>query len=51
MTSSRQILTSFLFLQFMVNLERTGSWIPDAKSFSLTVTFYLTKTEDGTKKL
>ena len=38
----------------MANSEHTGSWIPGAKSvkltFSLTVTFYLTKTENRTKK-
>ena len=38
----------------MVNLEQSESWIPDALSvkltFSLKVTFYLTKTENRTKK-
>ena len=38
----------------MVNFEQTGSWIPDVSSikltFSLSVTFYLTKTENRTKK-
>ena len=53
MTSYRQIVTSLPFLQFTVNLEQSGSQIPDAQSvnfiFSLTVTFYLTKTENRTK--
>ena len=47
---------------FMANLERSGRRIPEAwstklipeawskKQFSLTVTFYLTKTENRTKK-
>ena len=38
----------------MANLEQTGSRIPDVQSakltFSLTVTFYLMKTENRTKK-
>ena len=29
-TSCRKIVTSLLFFQFMVNLEQSGSWIPDA---------------------
>ena len=37
----------------MTNLEQSISWIPDAWSvkltFSLIVTFYFTKTENGTK--
>ena len=45
------ILTQFF--KFMDNLEHSGSRIPDTKSvklmFSLTVTFYLTKTENKTK--
>ena len=39
----------------MVNLEQSGSRIPDAKSakliFSLIVTFHLEKTENRTKNL
>ena len=42
-----------LFVQFMVNLEQSGSRIYDAWSlkltFSLIVTFHLTKTENRTK--
>ena len=38
-----------VFFQFMANLKQSGSRIPNAKSvkltFSLTVSFYLTKTE------
>ena len=53
MTSYRQILTSFSFFRFMANLKQYGSQIPDAWSvkltFSLTVTFYLTKIENRTK--
>ena len=41
--------------QFMANLEQSGSRIPVAQSvklkFSLTVAFYLTKTENRTKKV
>ena len=47
-------MTSLLFFRFMISLERFGSQIPHAWSvtlkFSLTVTFYLTKTENRTKK-
>ena len=47
------ILTQFF--KFMDNLELSGSRIPDTKSvklmFSLTVTFYLTKTEIKLKHL
>ena len=42
------------FFQFMANLEITGSQIPDALPVKitcpLTATFYLTKTENRTKK-
>ena len=42
------------FFQFMANLEQSGSRIPDAESvklrFSSIVIFYLTKTENRTKK-
>ena len=54
MTSCRQIVTSLSFFRFMVNLQQSGSQIPDAQSvklaFSSIVTFYLTKTEYRTKK-
>ena len=53
MTSSRKVVTSFLVLQFMANLKQSRSRKPDALSvkviFSLTVTFYLTKTENRTQ--
>ena len=49
-----KIVTSLSFFQFMANLEQSGSQIPDAESaklmFSLIVTFYLTKSENRTKK-
>ena len=55
MTSCRQIMTSLSFFQFMVNLEQSGRCIPNPWSvkltFSLKVNFYLTKTENGTKRL
>ena len=54
MTSCQQIVTSLSFFQFMVHWEQSGGWIPDAWRvkliFSLKVTFYLTKSEDRTKK-
>ena len=54
MTSCQQIVTSLLILRFMVNLEQSGRRILDAQSvklpFSLIVTFYLTQTENRTKK-
>ena len=54
MKSCQQILTSFLFFQFMANLEQSGSRIRDTWSvklkFSLIVAFYLTRTESRTKK-
>ena len=50
----RKIVTSLSFFQFKADLEQSGSQIPDALSvkliFSLKVTFYLTKTENRTKK-
>ena len=50
----RQIVKSLDFFQFTVNLEQSGSRIPDAQSvkliFSLIVTFRLTKTENRTKR-
>ena len=54
MTSCRRIMTLLPFFQFTANLEQSGSRIPDAQTvkliFSLIVTFYLTKTENRTKK-
>ena len=54
MTSSQKIVTSLSVFQFMANLEQSGSRIPDAESakviFSNIVTFYLTETENITKK-
>ena len=53
-TTSKNFLTSLQFFQFMANLEHSGSRISDAYSvklmFPLTVTFYLPKTENRTKK-
>ena len=44
-------MRSLSFFQFMANLEQYGSRIPGVTlTFSLIVTFYLTKTENGTKK-
>ena len=52
--SCQKIVTSLSFFQFMVNLEQSGNRIPHAQSvkltFSLIVTFYLTKVENRTKK-
>ena len=54
MTSRRQIVTSLYFFQFMVTLQPSRSGILDLQSikrtFSLIVTFYLTKPENRTKK-
>ena len=54
MTSRRQIVTPLSIFQFMTNLEQSGSRVPEAWSlkltFSLTVTFWLTKTENRAKK-
>ena len=54
MTSCRRVVTSLSFFRFMANLEQPRSWILDAQSvkltFSLIVTFYLSKTENRTKK-
>ena len=51
MASCQQIVTSWSFFRFMTNSERSGSQIPDTQSvkltFSLIVTFYLTKTENS----
>ena len=54
MTSCQKIATSLSFSQFMANFEQSGSGIPYAQSvkltFSLIVSFYLTKIEDKAKK-
>ena len=54
MTSYCEIVTSLQLFQFTVNLEQSESRIPDVQSvkrmFSLTTTFYLTKTENRTNK-
>ena len=54
MTSFRKIVTSLSFFGFLANLEQSGGRIPDTESakvmFSVIVTFYLTKTENRTKK-
>ena len=54
MTLCRKIVTLSTFFQFIADLEQFGSRISEALSvkliFSLTVTFYLTKTENRTKK-
>ena len=53
-TSCWQALTSLSFFIIMTNLDQPGHRIPDAQSvkltFSLIVTFYLTKTGSKTKK-
>ena len=54
MMSCRQIVTSLSLFRFMANLQQSGSRISNAWSvkltFSLMVTFYLTKRENRTKK-
>ena len=54
MTLCWQIVMPLSFFRFMVNLEQSGSRIPDAQSvklrFSIIATFYRTKTENRTKK-
>ena len=54
LTSCRKIVTSLSFFGFLTNLEQSGGRIPDTESakvmFSVIVTFYLTKTENRTKK-
>ena len=54
MASCRQIVTLLSFFRFMANLQPSGRRVPDAWSikltFSLIITFYLTKTESRTKK-
>ena len=54
MTSCRKLLMSLSFFRFMWNLEQSGNRIPDIYSskftFSLIVTFYLTKNENRSKK-
>ena len=53
-TSCQQVLTSLLFFQFMATMEQSRSRILDVYSvkltFSLEVTFYLTKTENRAEK-
>ena len=53
MTPHQQIVASLSFFQFMSDLEQSGSQIPDAwflkLTFSLRVTFCLTKTEHKTE--
>ena len=55
MTSCRRIVTLLLFFQFTVNLEQSGSRIPDAESvklmFSLITTFPLQKLTTKLKNL
>ena len=52
--SCRQIITSSTFFQFTADSEQCRSWIMGAWSVVLTLslkaTFYLTKTENSTKK-
>ena len=52
--SFRKIVTSLSIFGFLVNLGQSGGRIPDTESpkimFSLTVIFFLTKTENRTKK-
>ena len=54
LTSCRKIVKSLLVFGFLVNLEQSGGRIPDTESakvmFSVKVTFFLTKTENRTKK-
>ena len=53
MALCQKIVKSLLFFEFLVNLEQSESWIPDARFvkvlFSLIVFFYLTKTQNRTK--
>ena len=55
MTSFKKITMSLSFFKQLANLEQSGIWIPHAQfvklMFSLIVTFYLTKTENRTKKI
>ena len=52
--SLQKIVTLLLFFEFLANLEQSGGRIPDTESakvmFSVIVTFFLTKTENRTKK-
>ena len=54
MTLCQKIVKSLLFFEFLANLEQLENWIPEAwfvkVLFSLIVFFYLTKTENKTKK-
>ena len=51
MLANRDVIAIF---QFLAYLEQSGSGIPDVESvkltFSLTITFYLPKSENRTKK-
>ena len=50
----QQIVTPLSFFQFMANLQPPESWIQNTwlikLTFSLTITFYRTTTENRTKK-
>ena len=52
--SCREIVTSLSFFGFLANSEQSGGRIPETESakviFSVKVTFFLTKTENRTKK-
>ena len=54
MTSCWKIVTPLTFFQFTANLKQSGRQTSETQSiklvFSLIVTFYLTKTENRTKK-
>ena len=54
MTSCQKIVTSLSFFGCLANLEQSGGRIPDAECeqvmFPVTVTFFLTKTENRAKK-
>ena len=49
--SCQQIVTSFLFFQFVTNLEPSGSQILNVFTFSLIITFCFTSTENRIKPL
>ena len=52
--SCQEIVTSFSFFGFLANSEQSEGRIPETESakviFSVIVTFFLTKTENRTKK-
>ena len=54
MTLCQQIVTSWLFFQFMTNLEQSGSRISDVSSvkliFLVIVNFYFAKIANRTRK-